>query len=501
MLYNSPGVYVEEYLTPTSDVAADPGDAAAAFVGTSSGGGPVGPVQVTSWNQYQTLFGAVAHTNDDLALAVYTFFLNGGPGCFVVRAINADATASTLQVVDGVAPIFDVNASAPGSWGNDVSVTVTPHADTSNRFDLSVLVGGVREQFIDLTLDPSDGRYAPDIVNSATVGSKYVKIAMEAGFVWDPATPVVPDAVTADLAGGTDGTGSPDLAAAVERLDSVDRNLVVNVPAASTTVLTDVVNWAATGGRHFVVADVPKPAGGETEAASVLAQTGFADAVPPSSHVAVYGPWLYVSDPGSRSGALRLTAPGGAVVGQYLRTDMTRGVHKAPSGTQTSLNGVVAPYTNYTTANQDALHASSVNLIKRVPGAGVCIWGTRTKGRGFPDRYVPVRRLLISLRSSLTSITRFAVFENNDEELWNTIEAVVDSFLQQQFDLGALKGSDPSQAYYVICDESNNSPADADAGIVNVTVGVALKNPAEFIVIRLGQTASGSTVTDSLEEE
>lgn len=513
--YSHPGVYVEESLTPLSNMFSDPSEAAAAFVGVSPNGGPVGPTQVTSWNQFQTLFGGIRTAADDLSYAVYSFFANGGGGCYVVRAVNDDATAADLDL-NGTqavpAPVVTVTATAPGTWASDagsasrVYVTVTPSANIPGRFNLIIEVGSDatltgREQFVDLSMNQSDARYAVAIVNSPTVGSKYVSLTdlNPPGGVFD-ATLSPAAASKIPLTGGSDGTGTPNLQLAVERLDTVDRDFVVNVPAASSEVVTDVVTWAEGSGRHFVVVDVPKPVAGEDVFDSVIAQTTFADSVPNSSYAAVYGPWQYTADPTSRAGSMRLTAPGGAVVGQYLRTDSFRGVHKAPAGVGTALVGVVAPAFSYTNPQQDTLVNSGVNLIKAVPGAGVCIMGSRTQNSGFADKYVPVRRLLIAIKSALNSVTRFAIFENNDNELWDDLDEAVTSYLAQQYELGAFKGSSQEQAFYVLCDATNNTQADADAGIVNVEVGVALQYPAEFIVIRLGQTAAGASATDSLEE-
>ena len=49
--------------------------------------------------------------------------------------------------------------------------------------------------------------------------------------------------------------------------------------------------------------------------------------------------------------------------------------------------------------------------------------GVRTLKQGMPDRYVPVRRMLIFLRQTLSDLTRFAVFKPNNPELWSTLTA------------------------------------------------------------------------------
>lgn len=517
-VYFRPGVFIEETLTPLSDVQTDAADAEAAFVGKTSAGGPVGPIRVNSWPQFQALFGPISYDTEDLSYAVYTFFQNGGSGCYVVRALPSDATAATRRLFDGTGVVVGVNdvlimtASAPGKWASDaaspsrVFLTVTPSGTGTGRFDLKVEVGNntylaAQENFVDLSMDPGDPRYALDVINSPVVGSQYVTAGKATSFTFNPETPVGPAAVTkTPLTGGTDGVAAPALFTAVQRLDAVDRNLVINVPGAADSVVSDVVNWAAASGRHFVVADAPKPAANSTAADSVTALTNFVTALPDSSHLAVYGPWIWIADPASRAGAMRLTAPGGAVVAHYLRTDSARGVHKAPAGVTTLISGAIKPYVFFTNAQKDALAATNINLLLTAPGLGVVIWGARTQANSTPDRYVPVRRLLIALKTELNELTRFAVFEGNDEELRSTVEQVVEQYLQSQFDLGAFKGDTPDEAFYVRCDDTNNPPSTVDAGVINIDIGVALKSPAEFIVIRLGQQQSGSVATDSLEE-
>lgn len=512
--YLRPGVFVEESLNPLSNIVSAPGAAVAAFVGTSTNGGPVGPILINSWAQFQALFGGVANSNDDLAYAVYSYFSNNGSPCYVVRGVNADATAASLTINDtqgSPLPSLKLTALAAGVWSSAatsptrVFVTTIPSTANAGHFDLVVEVGtgntlAAREQFTDLTMDPNDSRYAIEYVNSPVVGSKYV-VAQDMVVAPYSATKN-PAAVTkSPLTGGSDGTGSPALdTAATTLLANIDANLIINIPGATGAVVTTVANWAVTGGRHFVVADVPKPAASETAAGSVTAITTYAGTVPKVSQLAVYGPWLYEQDPNSRAGALRLTAPGGAVVGQYVRTDAVRGSWKAPAGTGNSLSGVVQPYVVYTDAQLDTLAGLNVNVIKPIVGNGICIWGARTQAAGYPDKYVPVRRALIEIKANLLALTRFSVFEVNDEDLWALVENTATQYLDGLLAVGGLKGADATSAFYVTCDETNNTDQTVDAGEVHIDVGVALQKPAEFVIIRLGQTAGAATASDSLEE-
>ena len=507
--YQRPGVFIEESLQPLVDPAIGTGDYVAAFVGASGAGGPVGPTLVTSWTQFQSLYGDIRTNSDDLHYAVWQYFANGGHNAYIVRGVNTDATFASLTINDTQgtpAAALKVSASSAGTWASSATsptrlyVTIEPSTDAA-RFDLTIESGTgggllAREQFVDLTLDPLDARNAVAIVNSPTVGSKYV--TLEALGTWADADNNPAAVTTGPLTGGTDGTGSPDLLAATQRLEAIDSVLTVNLPGISSnsgTTLADVVNWAASRTNVFVVADGPKPAADDTDAEVFTALSTMV--VPASSYVAVYGPWLYLADPASSvPGAMRLVAPGGAVMGQYAITDASRGIHKAPAGLETSLRGVLGVRTRFTETQLDTLNQAGVNVIRQVTGAGFCIMGARTRNTRMPDRYVNIRRCLISLSKSLRDITRFAIFEPNNEALWEQIEGVCEQFLITQMQSGLLKGTIPETAFFVKCDADNNPPASQNAGIVNVEVGVALHSPAEFIIIRIGQYDGGTSTTE-----
>lgn len=500
--YSRPGVFIEETLQPLADPAANTNDAVAAFVGASSSGGPLGPTLLTSVSQYQALFGNLKdNRSDDLGFAVYSFFKNGGSRALVVRAVNEDATAASVSTGEDNGGLT-FTAKAPGTWASDGDsksrILISTVARAGDRFDLRVSLGSgasalAVETFNDLSLDPNDSRSVTAVVNSPVVGSKYILVE------WDSSTTSsVPTITDLALVGGYDGVGSPDLVAAVASLEDVDASIILNLPGVSDPdVLSDVITWAGEQGNVFVVVDPDKPATGQTGSDVEADAIALAQALPGSSYAAVYSPYLYLSDP-TTSGALRLTAPGGAVVGQYIKSDTTRGVAKAPAGISTTLDGVLGVSNRFSNTSLDNLNGNSVNVIRPIPGAGTCIMGARTLNAGFPDRYINIRRTLISLKRELVRLSRFAIFEENNEDTWEAIHAVLTTYLNTQFQNGTLSGNVIEEAFFVKCDEDNNTPQSVAAGIVNVDVGVALSGPSEFIVIRIGQFDGGVTVTDEL---
>jgi len=61
--------------------------------------------------------------------------------------------------------------------------------------------------------------------------------------------------------------------------------------------------------------------------------------------------------------------------------------------------------------------------------------------------------------------------------------------MQGLFRRGAFQGTTPQQAYFVKCDAETTPQADRNLGIVNIWVGFAPLNPAEFVVLSIQQMA------------
>ena len=199
-------------------------------------------------------------------------------------------------------------------------------------------------------------------------------------------------------------------------------------------------------------------------------------------------------------GAVRDTYPCGAVAGVIARTENQRTVAKAPAGFAADVRGALGTVYQLSDADIGELYDYNpyINSFKAVPGAGVVVYGARTMATVTADKFIPVRRTLNYIKSSLKDITAFAVFEPNNELLWERLTARVGGFLGDFYRLGGLKGKTSREAFYVVCDSTNNNATSVDQGIVNVEVGIALQYPAEFIVINLAQWTGGSNTVESL---
>jgi phage tail sheath protein FI len=507
MPFQRPGVYVQETLNPIQSVVGPNSDSYGAFIGANDRGPVNTPTLVTSWSQYVTLFGQWnTFASNDLALAVYMFFANGGSACYVVRVVGASSGTATRSINDRAGtplPTLRLSAYNAGLWGNDINVSISDSA-TTGLFDVTVFYGGttdseIVEKFTDLSMTSTNTRYAVNVINN---GSKFV-VAVDLASA-TTGTSKNPAIITnQSLTGGLNGSAVSTVTT-YTYFDTVLQSLILNVPGfTDATTINAAIGYAVTRGDVFVVIDSALTSGEDMAlgtSGTASTQLQLAASYTTSSQAAVYYPRLYIADPtlgiGAATGQTKLVGAGGAVVGLYAATDASRGVFKAPAGLQARLAGAVS-VKKLTNAELDLANssASPVNAIKFVAGTGIVVMGARTLKAGYVDKYVPVRRTLIYLRKSATDLTEFALFEPNDAFLWRRVKATLGSFLTNFWSQGGLVGATPAEAFFVRCDSKINPQALIDNGDLHIEIGGALQRPAEFVIIKIGQFNGNTTVT------
>src|SRR5690606_32795905 len=83
------------------------------------------------------------------------------------------------------------------------------------------------------------------------------------------------------------------------------------------------------------------------------------------------------------------------------------------------------------------------------------------------------------------------VFEPNDANTWMRIRSMIENFLTDLWRQGGLAGATPRDSFFVNCGLGSTMTAnDILNGQLNVTIGVAVTRPAEFIVITFSQQQS-----------
>jgi uncharacterized protein len=270
--------------------------------------------------------------------------------------------------------------------------------------------------------------------------------------------------------------------------DLRDRVAVLDAPGeiVSVDLLTKVATVPPPKPRTPPPAADAPPAGPPTGHRPRLSKGGYG---------AVYWPWLVVRDPLAEKATDVIVPPSGYMAGIYARTDVTRGVHKAPANE--TVRGALGVSRLVTREEQGTLNQAGVNCIRQFPREGVLVWGARTLDDAASEwRYVNVRRLFNMVEESIGLSTRWVVFEPNDRTLWKSIERDIRAFLTLLWRDGALMGRTPDEAFFVQCDEETNPVEAIDAGIVTTRIGLAPVKPAEFVVFKIGQYQAGTSVAE-----
>lgn len=311
------------------------------------------------------------------------------------------------------------------------------------------------------------------------------------------------------LTGGSDGgqPGTVELAGQVAELDGlapatglaalgeIDDIAIVAMP--DTTNMTDLDNAKTAVDalishceqHRYRIAIVDPPE--ESSISQVRAFRSKFD----SKYAALYYPWLRIVDPTtpqdpSMPATTRDIPPSGAVAGIYARSDIERGVHKAPANEV--VLGITRFVTNVTYAHQGVLNPEGINALRFFEGRANRVWGARTISSDPEWKYVNVRRLFIYLEHSIDKSTQWAVFEPNNERLWGSIRQTIEDFLITVWRTGALMGTRPEEAFFVRCDRTTMTQNDLDNGRMICLIGVAPTYPAEFVVFRIGQWTADS---------
>ena len=399
--------------------------------------------------------------------------------------VEFDGTYNRIKtIIDGTV-VFEEDlpdaAVDPGMIPKKVLYLVT--------FDLGVRYADEAENYTELSLNPQSPKY---IITKMT-GSELVKIGIEADTeIGNPVEQILGEGNTSGaflLEGGSDGSVSKVKATTFIGEDNgpgkrtglqafVENNTISMLAIPGVTipdVIVALVAHCENLKNRFAVIDMPKDA---YKTQDLIEYRGLID----STYAAMYHPWIQVLD--RATGKPDFVPPSGAVLGVYSRTDINRGVHKAPANETVFCSGLKV---NYTKDEQDLLNPEGINLIRALPGQGIRVWGARTASSNAAFKYVNVRRLFIYVEESIRANTNWVVFEPNDAALWQRVSVSITSFLDGMWRNGMLAGSSASESYFVEIGPSTMTKDDIANGRLICNIGIAPSKPAEFVIFRVTQ--------------
>lgn len=200
-----------------------------------------------------------------------------------------------------------------------------------------------------------------------------------------------------------------------------------------------------------------------------------------SAFGATYFPWLVVTDPIATPPNLTRTVPAsGHALGQFALADLGPGTHTAPANQPLAWTSGLPRV--LTTGEHGVLNEIGINCIRGFSGRGIRISGARTFV-SHPDwKLLNIRRYFILLRRVLERALRFAVLEPNDRGLSDSVIAVIESFLENEWQAQHLAGAVAEEAFFV---RNVTTQDNFDNGQFVLEIGVSPVVPAEYVVLRL----------------
>jgi phage tail sheath protein FI len=468
---------------------------------------------------------AAASTTTDLVGGELSKFVARFPGDsgngMVTLAIQASAS-STIAASNAIhGSVLRINAGPPivlvkhdGVWRTsaDAAHTFTAENETAGMDLITLRVvttdaDGHSTEYDGLGLDAQHKRFIGTIL-AKTPATRADQISQQFAFdfaatvsAFDLLTNVAPDAgstvKTLTLSGGTDAAPSlNDYKAALGIIEGIEDVSIVASPGytelaatADGVALELVAHAEKRRSYRIAVLDVPSK--------KIVSEAKTYKGKIDSKYAGLYYPWVIAPNPdfnpnNPNTPAELTLPPSGFVCGIYARSDIERGVHKAPA------NEVVRSALRFerlvTTGEQEVLNPLGVNCLRYFAGRGNRVWGARTTSSDPEWKYINIRRYFLYLEHSIDRGTQWSVFEPNGERLWANVRDTVTSFLYNEWVNGALLGDKPEQAFFVKCDRSTMTQNDLDNGRLICLIGVAAIKPAEFVIFRIGQkTADART--------
>lgn len=394
-----------------------------------------------------------------------------------------------------IASVFENTVTFEQAFAGDpVDTALVPKAVVySVEMDITVRYESEMETYTGVNLNPVSPGYITEKLKSSNLLA--VEDAASAPEIANPVSLIFGEgklAGTLAFTGGSDGTmetvnagtyiGEDDGPGKRTGIQSFVENTVASIIAIPGVTIPEVivslVAHCENQQNRFAVLDVPQD---KIKVADILEYREIVD----SSYAAMYHPWVQVFDPVTKKPCF--VPPSGSVAGVYSRTDVTRGVHKAPANEIVQCTGLSV---GYNSGEQDILNPAGVNLLRALPGQGIRVWGARTASSNASFKYVNVRRLFIYVEQSIKAATNWVVFEPNNSSLWARVQMTVSSFLENMFRAGMLAGESPAEAFFVDIGPNTMSRDDIMNGRLICEIGIAPSRPAEFVIFRVTQFTS-----------
>jgi phage tail sheath protein FI len=504
------GIQVAEQSGPEQAIARAP-TAVTAFVGRTLRGPINRPVAVSSFTDYQAIFGGLWQPST-LSYAVEQYFENGGRHALIVRVVNgarpptldlptADLTLRLEAVGCGTREFLRASVDYDGIGENEqdcfnlviqrVRAAASEHVEDQEIFRrLSINTDAPRFVVAALT-ESALARVIGEVPLSRPMPTLRHDGRGSIGYANSR-----PDGDDGAPLTDYDIIGSALSATGLFALRAAEHFNFLCIPPLTrdTDLGMSVLLVAARFCRErnaLLIVDPPLD-WNSTE----LALRGLRDWQFHHENALMYFPRILAFDRLRRR--FEQFPPGGAVAGLLARTDEVCPLWSAAEPDEALLRPNYRPVCTVNDGERLRLAQMGVNTLNAVRSITRAPFSPRTLAAGSSGssdwKYLAARRLALFIVTSIERGTRWVVFETSGPELWHRVTLQVEAFLAGLDHEGAFVGREDDETFFVICDERINAQADVRTGTVNVLVGFAALRPGEYHAYLITHDAAGSRV-------
>lgn len=438
---------------------------------------------VTSLAEYADLYGA--RSGGSLMYdAVRVFFMEGGSRLYVSRVIGSGAAVASIAFGSATA-----KAANGGTWANDVVVSavapttfaelveqqakrsVDPQA-AGDPIVVTITDGGklVERSSVVANVD--------ELVAWAAKYSTYVRFTKGA----DNLIPIAGTNVT--LTGGTAGAAvaNTDISAAIARFEHGFGPGQLVGPGYTTTPVHQLVLAHCEAQKRCAVLDLPDSSDPLVLSAAVQALYTTAGV----RYAAAFAPWaIYPAEVAPAT----VTVPYSAVeAGIIARVDRAGNPNAPAAGADGVAKFAVGLSQTYTDAQREAVNRAGVDLAKSVYGQ-IRTYGYRTAAGPSDTNWLWYgnSRTLMAIAYECDEMAESYVLKQIDgrRQIFSRLNKDLAGVCSRYFDMGALYGETPEEAFHVDTGPGINTDATIALGEIHAVLKLKVSPAAEWVQIEI----------------
>lgn len=475
-----PDVFVKVLSAATP--RAIPTNTGAAFAVGVTTRGPEGRSRVLrSLAEFATVFGERIAASPSLYDWAETFFSEGGAELYFSRVFGGGAKAAELKLKKTAETVLTVVAGAlgaadVGTWGNSLFIVVEQPSGTTFKLKIEQEVAGVKS----VVEESPTFTTTQEAEAWAKTYSNYVKLTAEGAGI--------PDVLASKtLSGGTAGAAvaDADYGIALGNFSSELGPGQVTAPGQTTAARQLLVIAHAVANNRFAVLDAADTVTVATLVAAAQALYG----APNNGRrwAQLLAPWDVI--PGLTATTQRTVPPSARACAQYAKVDELGNPNQGAAGRRgTAQFALDLSQAAWTATQREELNNAGVTASRRRFGNTIQTWGIRTLADQVNDEawsMAPNVRTIMAFAAKALVIGEEFEFDEIDGFGGETtkLKGELAAVAQSMFNVGALFGASPAEAFSINVSPTVNTPTSLAAGKLLAQVALRVSPVAEQVVI------------------